>query len=425
MGIVDIPIVSSDDFSSFSDVPSQNVPSTPPPGSPPQVPASPAAPSPPAARRMGSICQDLVTIVSDYYSRLGCEEDSLQVLLNEYAHRTFKQYQAVWIRFVNYLKSQNIPAGGVREATVLNYLSSRLKPQGAVGRVVGKLSPSSIGTELYGLVFPLHAIFNISIDVTTKGSIFKKYLTGIAKLPDNRTDLFPTWKLQDLLDYLCSDRFEPLNTKPWKICREKAVILLMLATGRRLADVAALTARWSDTTLADGTPIVKFTFYSGWTSKAHGADGWKSDDIFIYAIENDGQDRSALCPVRAFRLFWNKRHALGDPNWLWLCRQGFLGRIVTRVIKEALLWANPSTPEELLPHIGTHNLRKFALSLAFLYFLCRNLQQLWDRVGSRTGKVPRSTYIRNIAGPAVYVCTPLGTLKPGMQKVRFACDPQN
>ena len=421
VGIVDIP-----DFSSnvFSDVPSQNAPSTPPPGSPPQVSASPVAPSSPAAPRMGSVCQDLAQIYSNYYTGLGCVEDSLQILLNEHAHRTFRQYQAVWIRFVNYLKSQNIPAGGVRETTVLNYLSSRLKPQGVVGRVVGKLSPSSIGTELYGLVFPLHAIFNITVDLTAKGSIFKKYLTGIAKLPDNRVDLFPTWNLQDLLDYLQSDRFEPLESKPWKICREKALILLMLATGRRLADVSALTARWSDTTLQDGTPIVKFTFYSGWTSKAHRADGWCSKDVFIYAIDNDDQDRSALCPLRAFRLFWDKRPAFGDPNRLWLCIPSFLGRLVIRVIKSALLWANPSTPEDLLPHVGTHNLRKFALSLAFLYFLCRNLQQLWDRVGSRTGRVPRLTYIRNIAGPAVYLCTPLGTLKPGMQKLRFACDPQ-
>ena len=421
VGIVDIPTHSSSDF---SDSP-QDSPSTPPSGSPHQAPASPAAPSSPAASRMGTVCRNLVQIYSDYYTGLGCEEDSLQILLNEYAHRTFSQYQAVWIRFVNYLESLNIPADGVCEATVLNYLSSRLKPPGAIGRVVGKLSPSSIGTELYGLVFPLHAIFHITVDPAARGSIFKKYLTGIAKLPDHRTDLFPKWKLQDLLRYLESDRFEPLDSKPWQICREKAIILMMLATGRRLDDVSALTTRWFEENLPCGTPIVRFTYYEGWSGKAQRADGWRPKDVFLYAIEHDGQDRSALCPLRAFRLYWDKRADLGDPDSLWFERPDFLGRLVIRVIKSALLWADPSASEGMLPHVGTHNLRKFALSLAFLYFLCENLQQLWDRVGSRNGTVPKSVYIRNITEPAVYVCTPLGTLKPGMLKVSFACDPMN
>ena len=155
------------------------------------------------------------------------------------------------------------------------------------------------------------------------------------------------------------------------------------------------------------------------------ADGWRPKDVFLYAIEHDGQDRSALCPLRAFRLYWDKRADLGDPDSLWFERPDFLGRLVIRVIKSALLWADPSASEGMLPHVGTHNLRKFALSLAFLYFLCENLQQLWDRVGSRNGTVPKSVYIRNITEPAVYVCTPLGTLKPGMPKVSFACDPMN
>ena len=59
--------------------------------------------------------------------------------------------------------SENIPAGRVSEVTVLIYLSSRLKSPGVKGRVVGKLSPLSIGSELYGLIFPMHSVFGVSI----------------------------------------------------------------------------------------------------------------------------------------------------------------------------------------------------------------------------------------------------------------------
>ena len=68
----------------------------------------------------------------------------------------------MWRRFVKYLTSEKIPAGKVREVTVLDYLSSRLKPPGIKGRVKGKLSPQSLGTELYGLISPLWFVYEIS-----------------------------------------------------------------------------------------------------------------------------------------------------------------------------------------------------------------------------------------------------------------------
>ena len=94
-----------------------------------------------------------------------------------------------------------------------------------------------------------------------------------------------------------------------------------------------------------------------------------SKDIFIYAIDHDGQDLSALCPLRAFRLYWEKWEDFEDPNRLLMSNPDVLARVVIKVIKSAILWANPTTPVDRLPHVGTHDLRKFALSLAFLYFL--------------------------------------------------------
>ena len=83
--------------------------------------------------------------------------------------------------------------------------------------------------------------------------------------------------------------------------------------------------------------------------------------------------------------------------------------------------ANPTFPVGET-HVGTHNLRKFAYSLAFLYFQCSDLQQLCDRAGSRSMAIPFAVYIRNIPGNPFYTCTPLGTLKPGMPRIRQACD---
>ena len=45
------------------------------------------------------------------------------------------------------------------------------------------------------------------------------------------------WNLKDLLDYLESSVFEPMEEKSLETCRDKALIPLLLATGRRLEDI--------------------------------------------------------------------------------------------------------------------------------------------------------------------------------------------
>ena len=57
------------------------------------------------------------------------------------------------------------------------------------------------------------------------------------------------------------------------------------------------------------------------------------------------------------------------------------------VLEKAVRLANPTSPVGET-HVGTHNLRKFAYSLAFLYFECSDLQQLCDRAGSRSMAIP-------------------------------------
>ena len=63
------------------------------------------------------------------------------------------------------------------------------------------------------------------------------YISALVSWPSSKVDVFPRWKLKDLLDYLESRVFEPLEEKSLEICRSKALILMMLATGRRLEDI--------------------------------------------------------------------------------------------------------------------------------------------------------------------------------------------
>ena len=71
---------------------------------------------------------------------------------------------------------RDIPIGDISVSTVVDFLASRLKPEGFKGRLNGKLSPQSIRSELYGLISPLIFQFGLEIDPTVRGSLIKNLL---------------------------------------------------------------------------------------------------------------------------------------------------------------------------------------------------------------------------------------------------------
>ena len=91
-------------------------------------------------------------------------------------------------------------------------------------------------------------------------------------------------------------------------CRDKALNLMMLATGRKLEDIQALES-WEKCRSKEGALFLKFKPYEGWKGKAVSIDSsWRPKDVTLYAIDKvEGKDHTALYLLRAFCLFWNKR----------------------------------------------------------------------------------------------------------------------
>ena len=62
--------------------------------------------------------------------------------------------------------------------------------------------------------------------------------------PPNKCAPMPTWNLDILFDYLNCDRFEPLGSKDITIVQQKLLVLLLLATGRRIGEAAHLSLKY-------------------------------------------------------------------------------------------------------------------------------------------------------------------------------------
>ena len=423
VGIIDIPIPPLPDLPASGSWSHPSTSSAPPfSGSTPQ--AQPAH----AAESLADPPESLTSVRRRRFISLGLSRGTRKILMRQYTSRTINQYAGAWARFSSFVRKKKIPRAEIKESSVLNYLSSRLRDP--VRRRKGMLAPLSIRTELYGLRNPLWAKYDLKLDTTSPHSVTKMYISGLVNCPSPAIDTFPKWKLKDLLDYLESEVFEPLEEKSWEICRSKALILMMLATGRRLEDIQALQT-WK-LYKYNGSQFIRFRAYEGWKGKAVSSKSpWRPKQVVIYPI-SDGEDRdlSALCPLRAFRTFWkvskSKRLALGSPQRLWLHSPrpgGFLPNIIIKVIKESMKKASPLAPAGGYPKAETHHLRKFSFIYAYIYGVCDDLQQLWDRDGSKSELTPIKSYIRNVPEITFYMCSPLGTLQPNMPPLREVSDP--
>ena len=59
--------------------------------------------------------------------------------------------------------------------------------------------------------------------------------------PPPRHGFMPTWDLSDLLIFLSSNAFEPIETIPFSLLTQKLLALLLIASGRRISELANLS----------------------------------------------------------------------------------------------------------------------------------------------------------------------------------------
>ena len=419
VGMVDIPMPPPSWFPDPEPEPQPSTSSVPPPSPDPPPQEESARPDETRAEPSESMSE----VRRRKFIALGLSQRTRKILRRQFSSRTINQYAGAWARFSAFLRKKNIPGESINEATVLNYLSSRVRDP--VRRRKGKLAPLSVITELYGIRNPLWAKYDLKLDTTSPLSVTKMFISGLVNSPRPAVDNFPKWNLKVLLDYLESDVFEPLVEKSWEISRSKALILMMLATGRRFEDIQALQ-KWK-LYRYNGSQFIRFRAYEGWKGKAVSSKSrWRPKPVVIYPIASgEERDLSALCPLRAFLSFWDasktKRSAMGSPQRLWLHSTkpgGFLPSRVINVIKESMILASPLTPASDHPPVGTHHLRKFSFSYAYIFGVCNDVNQLWQRAGSKSGLVPLKSYIRDIPDITFFMCSPLGTLRPNMPRVR-------
>ena len=98
-------------------------------------------------------------------------------------------------------------------------------------------------STVVGFFCALKILILFAKDIQIKGVISDGFLKGIfLNDPPDRAKELLRWNLNDLLRFLESETFGPLEEKPFLRKYQKTLALILLATGRRNIDILILSS---------------------------------------------------------------------------------------------------------------------------------------------------------------------------------------
>ena len=362
----------------------------------------------------GIIEASRVDSISKAYKRKGFSQRSINYFNKGLTESSKKTYQSAWGLFLEFLATQGVPFHSASEAHVFDFLAHQIDHLNRKYRTIAKYRSA--------LRIPLKVTLNVDID-----SVFSHYfMRGYYRAnPPSRVPM-PTWSLDTLLDFLKSDIFEPLDQVDFFHLTLKTLVLIILATGRRISEVANISRE----SFHCGNSTVLFL---QWVSEFQPKNfvlvekGKAKNKVAIPSCPSisplavKGKEDRSLCPVRAFRIFRDRTSGTGFSKvFLWdhlSNKEKVNVSKLTRTFIQAVEFSQTHAGIFGNPAIGPHQGRKLAASYGLL--LCNNLRDeraLMHAMGFSSLSVLRKVYINNVP-PLSHKCVvPGGTYIPGVSR---------
>ena len=337
----------------------------------------------------------LATVVKGFLKDKA-SDDTLSIIKKAHADSSLRQYQSIWGKFLDFLDANSISHDSVGIADVMNFLSYHA--------IQFKREYRTIAAYKCAVELPLKLVLGIDFGGTELG-LFMRGLFNTK--PPRKCAPMPTWYLDILFEYLNSDRFEPLGQKDITIVQQKLLVLLLLATGRRIGEVAHLALKY-DCTISSNW--IKLFWLEGFKPKHCTKDFSPKLPVFN-ALDSDIPSDFKLCPKRAFLIYVGLRKrsishpSIKDPLWL-LDTQG-----LSKLFKSTVFQSRHRVQMMDNISIGPHHMRKLAASYsAVMMGDSRGLERvLMDRMGYKSMKVLKKNYISNVPELKFKCVVPLGT----------------
>ena len=275
----------------------------------------------------------------------GFSNRAVEVILGCHKLSTIKQYQTAWSKFLAYLEVERIGHDRIKLCHVLNFLSFEQE--------INERAYSTIAAYKCALFLPLKIALNLDL----AGERVEKIMNGFYNLVPPEKRPMPGWDLSTFLFYLQSDRFEPIESIPFRDLALKLLALLALGTGRRIGELAELSRLTFE---KSGRVFIKWLplYRAKWDS-AHSR--FIPHHPSIQAMKSRRALSLRLCPLRVLTVYLERRKGLvrqGKDNCLWLRKIDGLSRNLRGLIKDSRNWSKEPAKVICFPH----QLKKLAVS---------------------------------------------------------------
>ena len=336
-------------------------------------------------------------VLTSKYRNRGFSNQASKLILAYHKPTTRRQFQSGWSRWLEFKRLKRIADKDVTAGTLGSFLAYQFFER--------DLSSDTIKNYFYAIREPFEHIYSIKVSVDED---LKKLLGGAFKLrpPKRGMSLMPKWSLDAHFNYLNSSLFEPLEEKNWDQVFEKCLFLTSLATGRRLCELSAMKCACS---FLNNNSVVEFLWFPNYVAKAERDSSWSSPLPRIKALQHSD---TRLCPVRAFKIFFELRIKKGPLQFdgrMWPGKHSQLSSLIRKSILASIGMSALPNVEPF--KIGSHQIRKLAVSLSWKYFQGPK-KKLCDWVGTRSFQTLFKIYIRDVDSVSFPCQVPLGTLLP-------------
>ena len=327
------------------------------------------------------------TLVAEGFSDLAAE-----ITLDCHKQSTKRQYQSVWSKFLKYLVSEKLHPHALKLCHIHNFL--------ALESEVNNKAYKTIAAYKCALSLPLKLCFNLDLD----GVRTTSFMRGAWNRNPPKPRPMPSWDLSDLLCFLRSDRFEDLRTVPFFLLTQKVLALLLIASGRRISEIANLSLV---TYVRKSRTCIEWLpgFRAKWCS---GFSGFTPQSPSVLRMKSSSSRDLRNCPVRALCIFLERRAAVTGRNGdlcLWTLSQASLAASFRSLIKASRRHVGLSVDIDMYPHQA----KRFAVSYCWKHF--EGVESaLPARVGNSSVRVLKRSYLGPVPDLRLPCVVPLGTI---------------
>ena len=209
-----------------------------------------------------------------------------------------------------------------------------------------------------------------------------------------------SWYLDVVLKYLCSSKFEPLESCPLLELTQKTLFLVTIALAKRVSEIQALSRSVGFS--REGAVV---SFVLNFRAKNDIKFKGLPRNFLIKELSSlVGQEEEALlCPVRALRIYISRTKDKVGPNMSRLFvsprnpRRPSSKNAISFFIKELVREAHRSLCPELMPifKVKIHELRAVSTSVSFAHNL--SLESVMNAAQWRCNSVFASHYLKEVS----------------------------